>query len=443
MHKKFISFLLISSFISAVSCSSMNKKGEISVTNTTEPEQSSTNAEAAKDDTVILLTSLGSIPSQYKKAVNEFNELDNGYRVELKDYEQYLSIPPSDYIGNDLDELIDEAYETFSEKLVNDFCENVTVDIISYSTDSVIFEKLKKDGSLENLYQFIEEDDQFDITELNGTLVDMCETDGKLFELPVSYDISTMIGAREYINKQEQWGVTDLINCYDSTPEGLLFTESNTRFEAYRYLVGYNQKTYIEDLHGDTVFNSEELRYALRFCMRFDYNSRILTTENENDPYLVKGLLNIQSFAEFHSEIESFEKRNGESVIVGFPSSKGYYSNIDIMESYGINANSPDDVKKGAWEFLKFISSSNQQSEFSVGFPVNNSSFNVLASEKIEEGYLTQKEYDELSNCINNTICRITPKDKYYNSIFEETTNYLNGSLSLDECINDIIEKTN
>lgn len=443
MHKKFILLLLIATLTSSVSCSSMNKNEQSMTSGTTEAEQPSEVVEKTKEDTVIVLTSLGGVQAQYKNAADEFNERDNGYRVEIKDYGQFLNLPPSDYIGDDLDELIDEANETFREDFVNDFCENIGADIISYSTDSVVFEKLKQDNALTDLYQFIDEDDQFDITELNGTLVDMCETGGKLFELPVSYNLSTMIGASEYLSKQDSWSINDLINCYDSAPESLLFTESNSRHEAYKYLVSYNQKTYIENLQGDTIFNDRELRDTLSFCMRFDYNSRILNEENENDPYLVKGLLDIVSFDAFHSEIESFENRNGEAVIVGFPSSKGYYSNIDIMESFAINANSPENVKKGAWEFLKFISSSEQQSEFTVGFPVNNNAFNDLALKKIKEGHLTQNEFNELLNCINNTKCRNMSENQYYHQIFEGITDFLNGSQSLDECINVISQKIN
>lgn len=447
MPKKFISLLLILALTSMTSCSS-----SISVKKENKPDtdsdaldenQHSETTEHNKEDTVIVLTSLGGVQAQYKNAADEFNELDNGYRVEIKDYGPFLNLPPSDYIGDDLDELIDEANETFREDLADDFCENIGADIISYSTDSVVFEKLKQDNAFSDLYQFIDEDDRFDITELNDTLVDMCETGGKLFELPVSYDLSTMIGASEYISKQDSWSINDLINCYDSAPESLLFTESNSRHEAYKYLVSYNQKTYIENLQGDTIFNDRELRDTLSFCMRFDYNSRILNEENENDPYMVKGLLDIVSFDAFHSEIESFEKRNGEAVIVGFPSGKGYYSNIDIMESYAINANSPENVKNGAWEFLKFISSSEQQSEFTVGFPVNNNAFNDMALKKIEEGHLTQNEFDELSNCINNTKCRNMSENQYYHQIFEGITDFLNGSQSLDECINVISQKIN
>lgn len=432
-----LSFILsVLLFASSISCSSVDRdKQENDMSQSPETIEQEITTEETKQDIVITMSCFESAPKQLQDIIDRFNSEDNGYSIVFKDYSQYYEKIPADYVGDDLEEKIDKAKEKFRKESVNDILNNNSSDIICTSTDPEIFESLKKSDALVDLYEFFDKDEQADISQYNSNIIKLCETDGKLYEFPDTYGLDTLVGAKEYIGERNSWTLKDVIDCYNSLPEGMALTETNARAQICMYFVQSNLGAYIEDLYGDKNFHADELRNALNFCMNFNDSERIFDSD---DPYLLKDIL-ISNFGSFHSEIQKFEEINGDSTLIGFPSDSGYSANIDMFESFGISNNSSDEVKTGAWEFLKYAVSEEQQMNFEIGLPVNNKAFGAMA----EKNNMTQREYTELLECVNNVKLLQGIESFYLREIvvndLSDLINY--NSISVDQAIENINNK--
>ena len=432
-----LSFLLsVLLLTSLVSCSSVDRdKQENDVSQSSETIEQEIITEAPKQDIVITMSCFESVPKQLQDTIDRFNSENNGYSIVLKDYSQYYEKIPDDYAGDDIAEKMNQAKEKFRKESVNDILNNNSSDIICTSMDSEVFDSLKKSDAFVDLYEFFDKDEQADISQYNSNIIKLCETDGKLYELPHTYFIDTLVGAKNYIGERNSWTINDVIDCYNSLPDGMTLTETNSRAEICNYFVYNNLVAYIEDLYGDKNFHADELRNVLNFCMNF---GDITRDYESDDPYLLKDIC-ISSFDEFHSEIQKFEEINGESTLIGFPSDSGYSASITILESFGISNNSSDEVKTGAWEFLKYAVSEEQQMNFEIRLPVNNKAFDAMA----EQNNLTQREYTELLECVNNVKLLKGIENYYLNRIvvhdLSALINY--NSISVDQAIENINNK--
>lgn len=432
-----LSFLLsVLLLTSSVSCSSVDRdKQESDVSQSSEPIEQEITTEAPKQDVVITMSCFESAPEQLQDIIDRFNSENNGYSIVLKDYSKYYEKIPADYAGDDLEEIINKAKEKFRKESVNDILNNNSSDIICTSTDSEVFESLKKSDALVDLYDFFDKDEQADISQYNSNIIKLCETDGKLYELPHAYTLNTLVGAKNYIGERNSWTINDVIDCYNSLPENVYLTENNTRAEICSYFVQNNLGAYIEDLYGDKNFHADELRNVLNFCMNFSAPSRM---PDSDDPYLLNDIF-ISSFDSFHSEIQEFEEINGESTLIGFPSDSGYSANIDMLESFGISNNSSYKVKTGAWEFLKYAVSEEQQMNLEIGLPVNNKAFDDMT----EQNNLTQREYTELLECTNN-VKLLKGVDSFYlpEIVVYDLSDLINySSISVDQAVENINKK--
>ena len=314
-----LSFLLsILIVMTSVSCSSVNsdKQESKDMSKNSELIESVTSTEETKQEAVITMSCLETVPKQLQDTIDRFNSENNGYSIILKDYSQYMEEIPANYAGDDLEEKLNEAKKNFRKETVNDILNNNSSDIICSSLDTEVFESLKNSGFFVDLYEFFDKDEQADISQYNSNIIKLCETDGKLYEFPDSYLIYTLVGAKEYIGERNSWTIDDVIDCYNSLPENVSLTEENTTYDICNYFVYNNSGAYVENLYGDKNFHANELRKVLNFCVNFSGTKRDIT---EDEPYLLQ-MLYINRFDDFHSKIQKFEEVNGESTLIGFPS---------------------------------------------------------------------------------------------------------------------------
>ena len=438
--RKFSFLLSILLLASSVSCSSENRDKQGSEVNpNSESSESEISTEEIKQDVVITMSCFENVSKQLQNTIDQFNSENNGYSIILKDYSQYKEKIPADCVGDELHKKQVEVNDNFRKKVINDVVNNNGCDIISGLTDGEVFEQLKKSGALVDLYEFFYKDEQADISQYNSSIIKLCETDGKLYEFPDAYFIDTLVGAKEYIGERSSWTIDDVIDCYNSLPENVSLTEMNEGFEICNYFVYGNSGAYVEDLYGDKIFHADELRRVLNFCVNFSGSRRMY---DEDEPYLLDDIL-ISSFDEFHSEIQKFEEISGESMLIGFPSESGYSANIDVFESFGICNNSSDEAKTGAWEFLKYAVSEEQQINLELGLPVNNKAFDSMAEQKISEDKLTQREYIDLLECAGNVKLRrgIDTADLHEIFVYDlsDLINY--SSITVDQAVENINNK--
>lgn len=439
--KKLIFLISFCMLASSVSCSTVTQNNQnVDTGISSEPIEKEITTGAPKPDVKITMSCFESISEQLQNTIDCFNAENNGYSIILKDYSPYLQRLPPDYSGDDLVEKTDEFKAEFKKKYFNDIAKNNGCDIICSSTDLAVLENLKKSGNLIDLYELFEKDKQADISQYTDNIINLCENNDKLYEFSYAYGVNTLIGIKEYIGKKSSWTINDVINCCNSLPEDISLTESNSREQISYYFVNQNLCSYVDDFYGERIFHSDELRNILNFCM----NARILnrTYNGKIEPYFIKDL-EINSFNKFHSDIKSFEKINGESTIIGFPSDFGYSANMYTIESFAICNNSSDEKKAGAWEFLKYAVSEESQMNLKNGLPVNNKAFDDMAKQNIDENKLTERENNMLLKCVKNVKLRedIGTAELREISVYDlsDLVNY--HSISIEQAVENINNK--
>ena len=152
-------------------------------------------------------------------------------------------------------------------------------------------------------------------------------------------------------------------------------------------------------------------------------------------------------------DLWEFSSKGEKCTFVGYPSNDGGGAFIDAHYAFSICSSADDDVKKGAWEFIKMLTSESVQDDMNEDteegvFPINNKSFeksakdcmgtgeNIISMQGTEYdiGYLTDEEYERLITYINNTNrVNTTLYTELYVIIDEEVNKFFNGEYTAEE----------
>ena len=298
------------------------------------------------------------------------------------------------------------------------------------------YPKDTKDESLIAAYHALihyEADEEINRETLNSHVLDLCQINDDLYFLPLSYTVDTLYGAEEYVGSDTNWTFEDMKKKWEQMPENAYFSGTmgtNSIDSVYYTLIGVNLSSFINYNDLTCNFNSKEFIDVLDFVCQFD-KPLYYKADYESDIRFVYEA-SLCGFIQFHNT--NWSPNNVKYTFVGYPSYEGSKSLVEIMDAFAINSNSAPEVQKGAWEFLKFLSSidyqyemmkpgkvvnySGEEIEYSeeICFPINNEAFDKRAEEAFEmdghvtvrqveqdRGHFTQEEYEQLKSIINNT----------------------------------------
>lgn len=418
----FLTYLLL---FAQVSCTFYPKNLETSSDNIIETDKQVTTQE--NQTTELVLSCFDGVPDYISSAIEIFNSENNGYNIILKDYSQFIGEMPEEG-DEDFEGKIEKAYNEAYQKFFDDCINGTEIDIMYNDKQIKHFYKLLSSDIFVNLYDY--SDNNF--SELNSNIIKQSETDGQLFEMPLSFAINTLIGIEQYT--KNNWSLDEFIECCNSLPNDIILCNPEHRSGVYDILVTYNMMSFFSD-NGELSFNVDEYRKALDFCMNFDNN----ISDSDNKCFLQDTYVN--NFNSFHNSIEKFEAHNGEAVMVGFPSDNGNNTVIDVQDTISICNKSLPEEQKGAFEFLKLLVSEEEQSKITNNFPINNNSFNQISEEQIEKELFTEEEKTELDNIIADGKIKKDYISDVNSLIGADETNVLLEFQSIDETIKQIQEK--
>lgn len=424
--------------ISSVSCSS-------SVANNKPADADSSSAEStitSSGDVVITMADLGKLSgalSSGKKAemLKAFNDADNGYQIVLKDY--------SEYYNGEFDEngcVTEEGMAGISDQLALDIVKGNVIDIVPIEAfaDTGKFFSLLDKGAFADLMPYIEQDADVNASELDGHILDICKTNGKLSYLPLGYSIDTMTGFTKYVGDKENWTMDELIDRWKKMPEGSTFNGHNTKDNVYYDLIRNSLSSFIDLESATCRFDSDEFLKVLNFCNSFDSPHGYKENPDWNSPQFLSQC-SIYGFNNYHEQL--WNEQNEPLTFVGYPSEDGSGSFINITDAYALSAFSAPEVQKGAWEFIKMFADEDYQyfqmqpEDTEESFPVNRNAFDKKANEALanagkentitindfeyEIGFFNNDEYERLIKYIDS-IDRVgfDIEDDVYNIINDE-----------------------
>jgi len=470
LNNKIISRILIPiTLISMVSCDSKKPQSEMPEVKVSDEFTNLENGKTSEGDIVINLA-VSNYDTFFRGSdpVKEFNSMDNGYKISLIDYGEYYDAATAEEESN-ADSKYAEAYQNADNKICMDIIQGGKIDMTFKFFDDSRFLSLAEKSAFVDLNKFMQDDPDINHNTLNKHIIDLCENDSKLYYMPVSYTVKTLLGYEKYVGADENWTINDMIDRWAKMPEGSRFTSSlsiNSADSIFYELIGNSITSFIDIDERKCYFDSDDFIKMLEFVKDFGVSndcdkSEIVPGDFFIDPVTLSG------FKNFHNIL--WNAGNTQPIsFVGYPASDGSNSFIELGNTFAICSSADEEVQKGAWQFIKYLTSYDYQYSSMIAqndenaendpsfdnseelfFPINNNAFEKRAEEayskeneenivsvsgkELNIGYFTREEFDRLKAIIEKTNQINLTDNKIYGIIVDGTAEMLSGEISPEE----------
>lgn len=356
------------------------------------------------------------------KLVRSFNRSNRKYEIAVKNY-------------NDID--------AFTEDLL--YHQSEIPDILDLSW--IDKEMLENKGLLTDLKPYFKKSDvvgQSDILEL---IWNSCDHAGKITSMITAFSITSISSSADTV-PTDGWTYDQFFTLAGDNPDSKLLN----RYTATSVwnLLSYTMDSYIDWNKGQCHFDSPE------FIQLLNNINELIFPENQEDQKVydmdeeIRKLLKkefLLSYKYYYSPYDyatTQTKCKNKAWNVGFPTQNGelFYLLNPTMQ-FSIYDNS--DKKDGAWAFLEFLLSEEEQSWYGSefgGFPVRKSAFEDYLMKPYSRTYRFQGDNpsEETAEAIRNMtehlyMRKFLNSGELYSIILEETQAYFAGDKSAEECV--------
>lgn len=350
-----------------------------------------------------------------RSEIIRFNKSNDTYRIEVKEY------------GNG-------DYQTGQTQLNSDIVSGNPPDLIDMANGMNTGAYISK-GILTDLYPLLESDPNLQKEDLVANALRAYEQDGKLYGMPVSYSLQTLLGRTSDVGTQMGWTLADVKELLASKPEGTQLFDYASREVVLSTLLQMDMGSYVDWSAGTCSFDGEPFMEALEFAATFpslenmDFsNEEGVYTKLSNGKLLLLNLY-LSEVNEFQAYASMFD---GPVTCIGYPTQSGSGSILNANLGLGIAEKSAN--KEGAWAFISSLLSEEYQDGLHWNFPVRESSLERCFEEakNVEEGssswgwddysYEGRPATDEEIAVIRELIDNAQPMPSYNMDILEIIT---------------------
>lgn len=325
-----------------------------------------------------------------RNRVVQFNKSNEKYRIRINDYAQYNT---------------DEDYNAGMTKLNTDIASGNVPDILVLDSNLPVESYISK-GLFEDLYPYIDKDEELNRDKYFSNILQAFETDGKLYQLVPSFAILTVAGKTKDVGAETGWTLKELNEILASKPEGTQVFAQEIRSTILDYSIQMSSEQFIDWETGKCSFDSEGFTDLLVFLKQFpekyedeDYNDSYWRDYNSlwrQDKVLLR-ILQMDTFQAYNTMKKGIY---GEDITLkGFPAENKKGS--AIMPNLNIAMSSKSGHKDGVWEFIRYFLSDEYQNTIEYGWPLSRKKIDDLAEKakkrpfyEDEEGNIV--EYDEI-----------------------------------------------
>lgn len=292
-----------------------------------------------------------------RSAVIKFNKSNDKYRIVVNDYSIYAT---------------DDDYNAGASRLTTDLTAGKIPDIIQI-TDALPYDSLVSKKLFTDIYALMDADTTFDRSLYLENIFKACETDGKLYSLIPRFQLMTFAAKTENLEGLTRWTVQEFMN-FVKNHEGMqIFDYDFNRATFLQYVLEYTRDNFIDRKTGECRFNSDEFKQLLQFAKDYlttdefwaniDYNEVGEEFWQEYDKRFVENKV-LLTQVYFYNLINSYKSLvnytlQSDATLIGFPSDDG--SGAGIQPSFELGVTNKSKHKEGAWEFLKYFLSEDQQ----------------------------------------------------------------------------------
>ncbi len=386
-----------------------------------------------------LILAANYISDDIKTQILKYNKGSEDYHIEIKSY---------------------STYEDPQKQMNLDIISGTIPDIIELnglSKDTYV-----KKGILTDLYPFMEKDNEVKKEDFVDSIISLTEHDGKLYYMPTSFSIASLVGSKKIFGDMEGWTYEEMEEKYKELPKDGTFMEGMTSEWFIQNMLSSQMKDFINFETGEVNLDSEEFIHMLEFSKNFQTSDEYIKEQEENgwkseDIYkLVKSgkLLLRNMYLYDFSDIqvnEKLYKSQGGYTVISQPS-KDRNNKLAMGSGDACLAISEKcDDKEGAWKFLRGLYTYEYQKKaFKYnGFPVRKDALD----KKIEYAMATKKYKDDDgtevipiqgdSYSMDSFTVELKPYTKTQMDLFRSMVDRIGKENSYDTFYNDITEMIN
>lgn len=461
MKRLSIIFCLAFILTSTASCSDEQPKESIPATST----ETTIDTTEAKEDIILTIANCFEDKELFDM-IKEFNEENNGYKVEIKDYTDML-------VFGDPESQSDVSMESMDAMRIQMYQDVIRgeIDIVNANAvgEAATFEIMEKQGAFADLYKFMDKDEAVNRSALNETVLKLNEMEGKLYSIPTFFVVNTMVGESQYVGTKENWTFEELKSHWAQMPQGATIGQNTTREYVYMCLLRNMLHEFVDYKEGTASFDSPKFRDILQFCNdNFESSENIWGSDQMNfDAPMFLDDLRMSGIMDY------YEYSKGENTLVGYPSDDGRGAFIsDSDRAFAINNASSEEEQQGAWQFIRkfydtdyqlyrytrFYDHFGEEHDFyeeEIGIPINNKAFETGAERiingeiypslvtqqgiEVERGLPSKSDYVGIVNYIKTVKMYETPVHReLWEIIQDEVFACFGGGQTLDDTVEHI-----
>ena len=316
---------------------------------------------------------------QVQQKIIDFNRHSDTTRIEVKDYSEFNT---------------DDDYSAGITKLTTEIMAGNLPDLIAM--DQLPYDQLASKGLLEDLYPYLDADEDLKREDFFPTVLKALEVNGGLYQVAPSFQIITLIGGSSVVGNTPGWTYDEFNSALASMPAGCTpLDQYTTRDDILARLLTLEMDSLVDWSTGKCNFDSEEyiniLNFANRFQAEFDWESYEWTEDESPEKRIAEGRQmlmagNIYSVDDLMYNDLYF---GGDATYIGYPTSQGVGSMMSLSAGFGMSAKCSD--KDAAWAFLRTVLSEEYQENI-WGLPINKEAFDKKLQEVMKAQYQKDAE---------------------------------------------------
>lgn len=332
---------------------------------------------AAKGEIVekyIITLAANTLDSQLKSMIIDYNRSSEDYRITVKVY---------------------GWEEEDTERFDLDLLSGDTPDIVCID-NSFSLTKYATKGIFTDLGALLDEDDEINRDTLLPNVLEACETNGKLYSLPVNFAVRSVIAKKSLVGDKTSLTFADVKSILEAFP-GSSFMRETDREQLMTGFLPVILEEYIDYKNGKSNFSDGNFKSFLEFAKAFPakidyetYYNDIDWEAYENDFKENRVIANSIYLSSFNS-LEWQDEQFGEEIAcIGYPTSTGNPHALNLNTQFAIGAKSI--YKKQAWDFMKMLLDKEYQTEYTWTFPINKEAFEEMKEKEITS---TKSRYEK------------------------------------------------
>ena len=375
------------------------------------------------------------------------------------DHEGEIQIAVRDYSQ------MSEGGQQGIDLLITEIASGKIPDIIelgtSGETTEFSYRKLAEGGYLEDLWPYIENDPSLGRAKVIEAPLKASEINGGLYVAFDSFWLHTMLGSKSVVGDRIGWTVEDLLEAFDTMPEGSVIVETFRDYSMREHLLAsflYGFSDLFIDLESrQCYFDGETFRSILDLVKRVPdepwwhpFYASQRDREYEYRDRQMDGLVMLDDtvFWRFVHLRDAAIYFGGEATCIGYPvgdGSPGIY-----IEPRGIKlAMSSTCVDKdAAWQYIRWLITPKPQ-EYAGGLPVNKKLFNrvrasvVRARRMVPVGNeiyvwddpMPKEQCEFVTSLFDTNRCSILLDKEVRDIVLDTAGAYFSGDRDLDQTV--------